>query len=314
MKAAMVSEFGGPGQLRLAETDDPVPGAGQVRIAVKAAGVNPVDAGNRADGSWAGLSAPCVLGYDIAGVVERLGPGVTGLRPGERVMAMTHFPDGAGGYAELAVTSAGLVAPIAAGTSFEAAAATPLAAGTADIVLDRLALSPGSSLLVLGGSGGVGLFLLQLAVLRGISTIGVGRRAMHGQMRALGAAGCVDYATGDVAAQAVTVAGGQVDAIAALVGGPHLAAALGALRPGGQIASIATPDLDLDPLLDANITFHGVLIGDDGQRTRNLAGLLAAGQLRPVISHILPLAEAAQAHRILESGHPGGKIILSVGG
>ncbi len=104
-------------------------------------------------------------------------------------------------------------------------------------------------------------------------------------MRALGAAGCVDYATGDVAAQAVTVAGGQVDAIAALVGGPHLAAALGALRPGGQIASIATPDLDLDPLLDANITFHGVLIGDDGQRTRNLAGLLAAGQLRPVISH-----------------------------
>jgi NADPH2:quinone reductase len=314
MKAAMVSEFGGPGQLRLAETDDPVPGAGQVRIAVRAAGVNPVDAGNRADGSWAGLSAPCVLGYDIAGVVERLGPGVTGLRPGDRVMAMTHFPDGAGGYAELAVADAGLVAPIAAGTSFEAAAATPLAAGTADVVLDRLALSPGSSLLVLGGSGGVGLFLLQLAARRGITPIGVGRRAMHAQMRALGAAGCVDYATGDVAAQAVTIAGGQVDAIAALVGGPHLAATLGALRPGGQIASIATPDLDLDPLLDANITFHGVLIGDDGQRTRNLAGLLAAGELRPVVSHVLPLAEAAQAHRILESGHPGGKIILSVGG
>jgi NADPH:quinone reductase-like Zn-dependent oxidoreductase len=105
-----------------------------------------------------------------------------------------------------------------------------------------------------------------------------------------------------------------VDAIAALVGGPHLAAALGALRPGGQIASIATPDLDLDPLLDANITFHGVLIGDDGQRTRDLAALLAAGELRAVVSHVLPLAEAAQAHRILESGHPGGKIILSVGG
>ena len=72
--------------------------------------------------------------------------------------------------------------------------------------------------------------------------------------------------------------------------------------------------LNLDPLLDANITFHGVLIGDDGQRTRDLAALLAAGELRAVVSHVLPLAEAARAHRILEAGHPGGKIILSVDG
>ena len=91
-------------------------------------------------------------------------------------------------------------------------------------------------------------------------------------------------------------------------------AALGALRPGGQIAAIATPELGLDPLLDANITFHGVLVQDDGDRTRALAALLDRGALRPVISHLLPLAAAAQAHRILENGHAGGKIVLDVAG
>ena len=86
------------------------------------------------------------------------------------------------------------------------------------------------------------------------------------------------------------------------------------MRPGGQIVSIATPDLDIDQLLDANITFHGVLIGDDGNRTRRLAAQLADGSLRAVVSHELPLGEAAQAHRILEQGHAGGKIVLRVPG
>ncbi len=312
MQAVVVSEFGGPEQLRLTDAPDPVAGPGQVRIRVAAAGVNPVDAGNRADGGWAGLRAPCVLGYDVAGTVESLGPGVSGLRAGDRVMAMTHFPDGAGGYAELTVVDAGLVAPIAPAVTFSQAAATPLAAGTAEVVLDRLALGPGSRLLALGGSGGVGLFLLQLAASRGIEAIGVGRQAMHERMRSLGATSCLDYTSGDVAGQAVALAGGQVDAIADLVGGPHAAAALGALRTGGQIASIATPDLDIDPLIDANITFHGVLIGDDGARTRSLATRLGDGSLRVVISHELPLSEVAAAHAIVEEGHAGGKIVLTV--
>ena len=103
-----------------------------------------------------------------------------------------------------------------------------------------------------------------------------------------------------------------VDAIADLVGGSLAQAAFSALRPGGQIAAIATPELDLDPLLDANITFHGVLIQDDGDRTRALAGLLDQGGLRPVISRRLPLEAAGEAHRVLENGHAGGKIVLDV--
>jgi NADPH:quinone reductase len=98
------------------------------------------------------------------------------------------------------------------------------------------------------------------------------------------------------------------------VGGTLAAAALPALRPGGQITAIATPELDLDPLLDANITFHGVLIGDDGNRTRRLAALLDRRALRPIISHVLPLAATAKAHRILEGRHAGGKIVLDVTG
>ncbi len=312
MKAVVVSEFGGPEQLRLGEVADPVAGPGEVRIAVHAAGVNPVDAGNRADGRWAGVRVPCILGYDVAGVIDSVGPGVSGLVPGDRVMAMTHFPDGAGGYAELAVIDAGLAAPISPATSFAEAAATPLAAGTALVVLSRLGLPAASRLLVLGASGGVGLFLLQLAAAAGITTVAAGRQAMHAQMTGLGAAACIDYQREDIASRVMTLAAGPVDAIADLAGGTLAAAALPVLRPGGQIAAIATPELDLDPLLDANITFHGVLLGDDGDRTRALAALLDRRALRPVISHVLPLAEAAQAHRILERRHAGGKIVLDI--
>ena len=234
MRAVLVSEFGGPEQLRMGRVADPVAGPGQVRVAVRAAGVNPVDAGNRADGGWAGLRVPCILGYDIAGVIDSVGPGVTGLAPGDRVMAMTHFPDGAGGYAELAVIDAALAAPISAATSFADAAATPLAAGTASLVLARLGLPPGSRLLVLGASGGVGLFLLQLAAAAGITTIGAGREVMHAQMRGLGAAACIDYTREDVAARAQALAGGPVDAIADLVGGSLAQAACPRCGPAGR--------------------------------------------------------------------------------
>ena len=312
MRAVLVSEFGGPEQLRPGQAADPVAGPGQVRVAVHAAGVNPVDAGNRADGRWAGLQVPCILGYDVAGVIDSAGPG--GHRPGARGQGHGDdaFPGRRRGYAELAVTGAGLAAPISSATSFADAAATPLAAGTAYLVLARLGLPAGSRLLVLGASGGVGLFLLQLAAAAGIMTIGTGRQVMHARMSSCGATACIDYTCEDVASRARALAGGPVDAIADLAGGRLAQAACTALRSGGQIAAIATPELDLDLLLDANITFHGVLVQDDGDRTRALAALLDRRALHPVISHVLALAAAAEAHQILEGGHAGGKIVLDV--
>lgn len=312
MKAVVVESFGGPDELRLAEVADPVPGPDQVRVRVHAAGVNPVDAGNRADGSWAGLRAPCVLGYDFAGVVESLGPGVAGFSIGDRVMGMTHFPDGAGAYAELVVANTAQVARISAATSFVDAAATPLAGGTALEVLTRLALPAGSRLLVLGASGGVGMFLLQLARLRGVETIAVGSEPRHEQLRTLGASACIDYRHQDVARRAVELAGGPVDGIADLVGGLSLAHALSAIRSGGRVAAIETPEIDLDRFLDANLTFEGVLLQDDGRRTGQLASLLADHSIRPVVGRTFSLADAAASHRLLEERHAGGKIVLNV--
>jgi len=123
----------------------------------------------------------------------------------------------------------------------------------------------------------------------------------------LGAMTCADYTE---AGAATDLAAGRVDAIADLVGGSAASRWITCLRHGGQIASIETPELDLGELLDANVTLHGVLLTNDGDRTRRLARLLARGQLAVHLSHVLRLSQAAQAHRILESRHSGGKIVL----
>ena len=256
MKAIVLRRFGPPEEFRLEDVPDPEPGPNEVRITVAAAGTNPVDAGNRADGSWAGIELPFVPGYDVAGVVDALGTDVDAFDIGDTVMAMTSFPRGAAGYAELVVADSGLVSKLDPGTDLVEAAATPLAGGTALEVLERLAVPSGGTMLVLGASGGVGLFLVQLASRAGVEVIAVGGHASHDRMRELGAAACIDYTTEDVAARASAIAGGQVDAIADLVGGDRLTRSLGALAPHGSAASIATPDLDLDLVLDRNITFH----------------------------------------------------------
>ena len=313
MRAVVIDRFGGPEVLRLADLPDPQAGPGQVRVAVHAAGTNPVDASNRSDGSWAGLHLPHVPGYDIAGVVDQVGDGVDALSIGDRVMAMTPFPGGAGGYAELVTIDADLVAELPATTPLIEAAAVPLAAGTAHDVLGRIDLAPGSSVLVHGASGGVGTFLVQLAAAQGLRAIAAASERSHQLLRTLGAFACVDYHQRDVAGAAMELAGGPVDAIVDLVGGEALQKSLPAVRPYRQLSSIATPDLDLDAVLDANLTFHGVLIADSGDRARTVARLFEAGTIRPVIAEVFPLDQVADAHRQLETGHSGGKIVLRIG-
>jgi NADPH2:quinone reductase len=313
MRAVFIERFGGPEVLRPTDLPDPQAGPGRVRIAVQAAGTNPVDASNRTDGSWAGIELPHVPGYDVAGVVDQVGASVDGVAVGDRVMAMTPFPRGAGGYAELVVVDADLVATLPDDVSSVEAAAVPLAAGTAHEVLRRIDLASGSWVLVHGASGGVGTFFVQLASAQGLRAIASSSERSHDLLRDLGAIACIDYHDGDVAEAARAIAAGPVDAIVDLVGGSALQRSLGAVRAYGQLASIATPDLDLDPVLDENLTFHGVLIGDSGERIRALAGLLAARTIRPVIADVFPLEQAAEAHRQLETGHSGGKIVLRVG-
>jgi NADPH:quinone reductase len=311
--AVVIQAFGGPEVLEVVEVADPEPGHGQVRVAIVAAGTNPVDAFNRMDGSWAGLRLPCVLGYDIAGVVDQVGPGAPADLLGQRVFAMTHFPDGQGGYAEYAIIDADLVAVVPEHTSLVEAAAVPLAAGTAYDMLERLGLAAGSSLLVTAASGGVGTFLVQLAVSRGIRVFAVGGPRSHRRLRDLGAEGCIDYTQGSVADAAIRLNEGPVDALADAAGGDVAVDAIRAVRHRGQVAGIATPlFLDMSAVIDPNLTFHGVLITDSGPRILALAQALASGIIEPVIAAVLPLEQVADAHVRLESGHSGGKIVLEV--
>jgi len=311
VRAVVAESFGGPEVLAVHELLTPEPGPGQVRIRVLGAGLNPVDTWNRNDGSWAGISAPVVLGYDVSGTVDVVGDGVSPDLVGSPVMAMTAFPRGTGGCAEYVVVDEALVARLQPQTDLVAAASVPLAAGTAAEVLRHLQPA-GSRMLVIGASGGVGLFLVQLAAAAGMEVIGLGRTQYHQRMRDCGASACVDYREpGAVQDAAAAVSGGSFDSAADLVGGPLLARVQPLVRDDGHLAAIATPELDVDRLIDANQTFHGVLIRDDGERLRGIAALLDSGQLRAHVAHVLPLERAAEAHRLVDSGEAGGKVVLT---
>lgn len=314
MRAIVAESFGGPEVLVLQEVALPEPGPGQVRVAISAAGTNPVDAGNRQDGTWAGIQLPLIPGSDASGVIDAVGPGVTHLAPGDEVFYMTDFLHSASGtYAEYQVVDAALIAPRPPTLTHVEAAALPLAAGTAyETIIRRLAVTRGEWVLLYGAAGGVGSLALQMAVAQGARVIAVASRQHHALLTELGASACLDYTSQDVPGEAQAIAGGKLDVLVDLVGKETLARSLVALRPYARAASIASIAGDLDLLLDLNLTLHGVLVRPERSRLAAIATLISAGTLRPVIDQVLPLAEAAYAHRRLETGHGHGKIVLAI--
>lgn len=319
MRAIMFDQFGGPEVLQLREMPSPAPGPGQVRVAVHAAGTNPVDTGNRRDGSWAGVQPPVIPGYEASGVVDAVGPGVTQVGPGEEVFYLTNlFHQPCGTYAEYHVVDAALLAPKPPSLSHVEAAALPLAAGTAyELIVQRLAVTAGEWVLLYGAAGGVGHYALQLAVEQGAQVIAVARAAHHPLLQQLGASACLDYTSQEVVREALTIAGGKLDAVADCVGGggATIVQSLEALRPFGRAATIAGVQGTVeqwDPLLNLNLTLHGILVWPEKSRLETLSTLVARGALRPIIAQVLPLEEAAAAHRRLETRHGHGKIVLNV--
>lgn len=312
MRAIVVSRFGGPDVLEWVSVPTPEAAPGHVRVAVRAAGVNPVDAGNRSDGSWAGVDIPWIPGYDVAGVVDEVGAGVPDNWIGRNVMAMTPFPGGGGAYAEFVNVPIDLIAEFDARIGFTAAAAVPLAGGTADSLLGRLHLAAGDSLLVLGASGGVGSVVVQLAREAGVRVAAVSSQRHHDRLTAYGSWLNADRADADVLEHIRAALPEGIDAMADLVGGSASQKFLGLVRDGGQLAAIATPDLDLDSLLDRNLTFHGVLVRNNGAQMRRLSALVDRGVLRSHVAWTFPLSQAADAHRLLEGGDAGGKIVLEI--
>lgn len=315
MRAMVISRFGGPDVFELQDRPRPVAGPGELLVRVVASGTNPVDAKIRQAGSWAGIPFPAVLGYDVSGVVEEVGPGVTGFKAGDEVFYTPEiFGNPNGSYAEYTVAAASIVAHKPPGLSHVEAAGIPLAGGTAwEAIVRRLAVRPGETVLIHGGAGGVGSFAIQFAKAAGARVLATASKANHEAMRDLGADVTLDYRDTDVVDQILREAGGAgVDASFDTAGG-NVPMSTQVTRPFGRIATILPPSGDLDALYVKNQTLYGTFLTREGARLREMAPLFERGQARVIVDAVLPLEEVGKAHERLDSGHGRGKIILQVG-
>ncbi|MEV7444902.1 NADP-dependent oxidoreductase [Streptomyces sp. NPDC091204] len=297
MLAVVVNEFGGPERVELAEVPVPRPAAGQVRIRVRAAGVNPVDGAVRA-GVFGGAGQRLGLGWEVAGEIDEVGADVTGHRRGDRVVGL-HY--GAvkplGAHAEYAVLDASAV--VAAPTTVDAVAAAglPLAGLTAARAVDLLGLAPGASVLVTGAAGVVGGLAVQLAVRAGLVVTALAGEGDEAFVRSLGAAGFVPRGAAPA---------GPVDGVldTAVLGEP----ALGFVRDGGVYVGVIP---GAAPAAERGIRVEEQEVAADGEHLARLVALVDAGELTLRVADTFPLADAPKAHDRLATAGVRGRIILT---
>lgn len=300
MFALQFTEYGGPEVMTVGEAPEPHAGPGQVRVAVRATSVNPIDwkirSGLMAGG--AALAEPTIPGVDGAGVVDEVGPGVDGVEIGDEVFGL-----GKATSAEFAVLDHVAVKP--AGLSWAEAAAIPVAAETAARVLDLLGVGPGSTVLVDGASGGVGCAAVQLAVERGATVIGTASGGNHDFVTSLGATPTT-YGEG-LAERVAELAPDGVDAALDTAGKGSVPELIKIVGVAHQVVSIA----------DFSAPQHGARVtsGSEGRATYALAKaaeLHGAGKFAVTVERTFPLADAAAAHRLSQEGHVRGKLVLTV--
>ncbi|MEU6508313.1 NADP-dependent oxidoreductase [Streptomyces sp. NPDC046942] len=303
-KAYVYTRHGGPEAEALTELDRPHPGPGEILIAVRAAGVNPVDWKMRQGFLRPGehpRDFPTVFGSEAAGVVAETGPGVTGFAVGDEVFGSTVH----GGYAEYALLSADVTAHKPAALSFRDAATLPVAAATAYDGVRQLGLPGGTTLLVTGAGGGVGSAVVQIARAFGLRVVGVASEGKKDFVESLGA---VHVASGPGLVERVRAAAPDgIDGVYDLIGGPVLAEAAELLKDRGKLITAGSP-------LEA----VAALGGDRVQRARTaavldaVADLVVRGDLKPHVTRTFPLEQAGAALRAVEDGHTRGKIVIEV--
>lgn len=297
MKAVQFSRFGGPDVLEIVDLAEPHPGAGEVRIRVHAAGVNPSDWKKRRGLMDPGL--PQTLGYEAAGAVDEIGPDVPGVGVGDPVFGTC--PYGAA-QAELAVLSDW--APMPAGFDDASCAAIPVAAETAARSLDQLGVAAGSVLLVNGASGSVGSAAVQLAVARGVRVIGTGSPGSHEFLRSLGAEP-VAYGAGMTERIRHMVRGG-VDFALDVAGSGVLPELVGLTGDARRVITVA----DFHGARDAGVRFSRGDAGRAAYALTQAAAMAGVGQFVVRVGATFPLADVAAAHRAGESGTVHGKLVL----
>jgi NADPH:quinone reductase-like Zn-dependent oxidoreductase len=308
MRAIRQETLGGPEVLQEVTVPRPEPGVSQVLVRVRAAGVNPTDWGHRAHQVFLG-PPPFTLGWDVSGVVEAVGFGVTLFQPGDEVFGMLPYPHGAGSHAEYVAGPARAFALKPAGVDHVQAGALPLVALTAwQALVDTARVSPGQRVLIHAAAGGVGHVAVQIAKARGAYVIGTASAANHDLVRSLGADEMIDYHTADFAE---TVR--DVDVVLDPMSGDYPARSLRTLRPGGRLVCLLPFPAEAKAEA-ARLGLHAqtMLVEADHAGMTAIAGLAAQGLLRPVIAATFPLADAAKAHERGETRHVAGKLVLTL--
>jgi len=281
-------------------------------VRVHAAAVNPVDWKTRAGGGVAGVlgDPPWVLGWDLAGTVEALGPGVTRFEVGDEVYGMPRFPHAAGAYADYATAPSRQLAHKPEELSDIDAAAVPLAGLTAwQSLIETADVQPGQRVLIHAAAGGVGHVAVQLAHWRGAHVIATASTARHDWLRSLGADETINYRR-----ERFENVVHDVDVVLDLVGGDYSARSLTSLRPGGLLLVIpSAADLpDQDAQAAAGVRARNLLVEPDGHALNALSRLIGQGALTPLVSQCAPLEQAAGLHSTGELGRNVGKTVLSV--
>lgn len=309
MRAISQDVVGGPEVLKLVEIDRPEPGPSQVLVRVRTAGVNPTDWKHRSGFGFLG-DRPGVLGWDVCGVVEEVGTGVTFFAPGDEVMGMLPYPFGHGSHAEYVVAPTRSLVRKPDAIDHVQAGALPLVSLTAwQALVDTAGLRSGQRVLIHAAAGGVGHVAVQIAKARGAYVIGTASAGKHDFLRGLGVDEPVDYRETDV-----TEAFSDVDVVLDTLGGDNAVKSLRVLRPGGILVSIlprGTQEM-YDEADNLGVRAVRMLVEADHAGMSAVAELVEAGKLRPAIAGTFPLADAAKAHAAGETGRTTGKLVLLV--
>ncbi|MFD0682963.1 NADP-dependent oxidoreductase [Actinomadura fibrosa] len=307
MRAVSQDVVGGPDVLKVIETDKPEPGPTEVLVRVRAAGLNPTDWKQRAGHGFLG-DPPFVLGWDVSGVVEAVGFGVTLHKPGDEVFGMLRYPFGGGSHAEYVVAPSRTFVRKPASIDHVQAGALPLVGLTAwQALVDTADVRAGQRVLVHAAAGGVGHLAVQIAKARGAYVIGTASAPKHEFLRGIGVDEPVDYREVDFAE---TVR--DVDVVLETMAGDYGARSLRTLKRGGTLVSIRPGGLDGVDAAAAGVRAETLLVEPDFAAMTELAALADAGRLRAEIDTVVPLEEAAKAHERGETGRVSGKIVLTV--